>query len=178
MKIKYLGTAAAEGVPGMFCECPVCKKSWELGGKNIRTRSQALIDDKILIDFNADTYMHELKYNFRLSKIDTILITHIHEDHYYPQDFGNRRLGFAHMDGCNNVTIIGSEDINEPRLNEMVRLSGEDKPNTIKIQTIKPGETITVQGYSITAIKAIHGSENPLNYIISKDGKTLPLCLF
>ncbi len=49
MKIKYLGTAAAEGIPAIFCECKICKKARELGGKNIRTRSQALINDDLFI---------------------------------------------------------------------------------------------------------------------------------
>ncbi len=31
MKIKYLGTAAYEGVPAMFCNCPVCKKAMKQG---------------------------------------------------------------------------------------------------------------------------------------------------
>ena len=50
MKIKYLGTAAAEGIPAIFCECANCKRPRMLGGKNIRTRSQAIID------FEADGY--------------------------------------------------------------------------------------------------------------------------
>ena len=33
MKIKYLGTAAAEGITAVFCECETCKKAIELGGK-------------------------------------------------------------------------------------------------------------------------------------------------
>lgn len=45
MKIKYLGTAAAEGVPAIFCRCEVCRKSKAAGGRNIRTRSQSIIDD-------------------------------------------------------------------------------------------------------------------------------------
>ncbi len=24
MKLQYLGTAAAEGIPALFCNCPVC----------------------------------------------------------------------------------------------------------------------------------------------------------
>lgn len=56
MKIKYLGTAAAEGIPAIFCECANCKRSRMLGGKNIRTRSQAIIDDVLLIDFPAVVY--------------------------------------------------------------------------------------------------------------------------
>lgn len=76
MKIKYLGTAAAEGIPAVFCECENCKRSRELGGRNIRTRSQAIIDDTILIDFLADTYMHYLIRNIPLNKIKTCIITH------------------------------------------------------------------------------------------------------
>lgn len=73
MKLQYLGTAAAEGIPAIFCECENCKRSRVLGGKNIRTRSQALVDDTLLIDFNADTYMHFLTYNVPLEKIKLAL---------------------------------------------------------------------------------------------------------
>ena len=31
MKIQYLGTGAAEGIPAIFCECDTCKKARELG---------------------------------------------------------------------------------------------------------------------------------------------------
>ena len=86
MKIQYLGTAAAEGYPALFCQCDSCERARELGGKDIRTRCQALVDDKILIDFPADTYMHALLHGFCLDKIETCLITHNHSDHLYPAD--------------------------------------------------------------------------------------------
>ena len=54
MKIKFLGTAAAEGIPALFCDCAVCQNARKVGGKEIKTRSQAIVDDKILIDFPAD----------------------------------------------------------------------------------------------------------------------------
>lgn len=50
MKIKYLGTGAAEGMPGTFCACPVCLRSLQEGGKSLRMRSCLLLDDDILID--------------------------------------------------------------------------------------------------------------------------------
>ena len=92
MKIKYLGTAAAEGIPAMFCKCDNCNRARALGGKNIRTRSQALIDGKILIDFPADSYMHELRYGIDFSDIPALLITHVHEDHCYLSEMTNRRI--------------------------------------------------------------------------------------
>ncbi len=53
MKIQYFGTAAAEGSPALFCNCTICEEAKETKGKNIRTRSQMLINDDQLIDFSA-----------------------------------------------------------------------------------------------------------------------------
>lgn len=47
MKIKYLGTGAAEGIPALFCRCAICNEARKRGGRELRTRSQAIIDDKI-----------------------------------------------------------------------------------------------------------------------------------
>lgn len=44
MKIAYLGTGAAEGIPAIFCSCPYCSGVRLRGGKEIRSRSQILID--------------------------------------------------------------------------------------------------------------------------------------
>ena len=72
-----LGTAVLpEGVPSLFCNCKVCKDSRARGGKNIRSRSQALINGEVLIDFNADTVAHFLKYGYDCDKVRACLITH------------------------------------------------------------------------------------------------------
>lgn len=52
MKVTYLGTAAAERVPAIFCNCRICRHAMEKKGREIRTQTQALLDDgKLLIDF-------------------------------------------------------------------------------------------------------------------------------
>ena len=86
MKITYYGTAAGEAWPGVFCSCELCQKARELGGKNIRTRSQALINDDLLLDMPPDNYLHSLYYGLDLSKVKTLLFTHSHSDHCYPGD--------------------------------------------------------------------------------------------
>lgn len=86
MKIKYLGTAAYEGVPSLFCNCQVCQTSKKLGGRNMRSRSQAIINDELLIEFNPDTVWHYQTYGFDWEKIVGCLITHSHSDHLYPED--------------------------------------------------------------------------------------------
>lgn len=96
MKIKFLGTAAYEGVPSLFCNCRVCKLSYKLGGRNLRSRSQALVNGELLIDFNADTVWHYQKYGFDWEKICGCLITHSHSDHLYPEDIEMAAEGYTH----------------------------------------------------------------------------------
>ena len=62
MKITYYGTAAGEAWPGVFCRCELCEKARALGGKNIRTRSQALVNDDLLLDLPPENHMHSLLY--------------------------------------------------------------------------------------------------------------------
>lgn len=33
MEIQYLGTAAAEGLPALFCDCETCRKARNIGGE-------------------------------------------------------------------------------------------------------------------------------------------------
>jgi glyoxylase-like metal-dependent hydrolase (beta-lactamase superfamily II) len=95
MKITYYGTAAAEGIPGLFCKCRVCENARKVKGKEIKTRSQALVDDKILIDFPADTYMHALNYGLPLEDIHTCIVTHSHMDHLYERELWCRCPGIG-----------------------------------------------------------------------------------
>ena len=91
MKLKYLGTAAAEGVPAVFCNCEHCKYARKAGGKEVRTRSGAIVDNVIKIDFPADAYMQSLLHGLDFSNLNHVLITHTHSDHYCVKELENRR---------------------------------------------------------------------------------------
>lgn len=91
MKIRYWGSAAAEGVPGIFCHCPVCREARAKGGRFVRARTQAVIDDALLVDLGADTYLNSVRFGFDLSQIGDVLITHAHSDHFYPHELLMRR---------------------------------------------------------------------------------------
>ena len=96
MEIQYLGTASAEGLPALFCSCEICKRAREAKGKELRTRTQALVDKKILIDLPPDTYMHSLKYSLELGQVRHLLITHSHMDHFFPVELIHRHEHFGH----------------------------------------------------------------------------------
>ena len=171
MKIQFLGTAAFEGIPAIFCDCEVCKRSMEAGGRNIRTRSQALIDDKILIDFNPDTFSHYLTYKFPISKIKTCLITHSHCDHFYVDDMLARLPYYSHPEEM-PLTIYGTEPAYNEVMNRYGKYSFEEKYlDAVKVEKFVPFE---VEGYRITPLAANHDpSTMPVFYIIEKDNKAM-----
>ncbi len=173
MKIQYLGTAAAEGIPAIFCQCETCKKSRQLGGKNIRTRSQSIIDDKILIDLPADTYMHSIVNNIELSYIKTCLITHDHGDHLYPLEIANRRSGFAQMKSENVLTVYGTRPAYQ-KLMDIFIGTEMDEQNRVIVKKIKAFEPFMAEGYKITPLSANHSALcEPVIYIIEKEGKAI-----
>lgn len=81
MKIKYLGTGAAEGMPATFCACPVCLRSLAEGGKSMRMRSCALLDNDILIDMGPDIHAQKLRFGLRLDQLKAVVYTHSDADH-------------------------------------------------------------------------------------------------
>ena len=171
MKFKYLGTAAAEGVPALFCQCAVCKEAREKGGKYIRTRSQAMIDDDFLIDFNADTYMHFLRYGIDGSKIRHCIITHAHSDHLYPADLEMRLPDYANLDEESTLTIYGSKVVGKHISQEIF----EDLPfGRLKFTELKLHKTTEAGSCKVTPLTAIHGpATGPFIYLIEKEGKTI-----
>ena len=179
MKITYYGTAASEGFPGLFCSCEPCEKARAKGGKNLRTRSQALIDDTLLIDFPADTYMHVLNFGLDLRKIKTLLITHSHDDHLYPKDFEYRRYGFAYFDvdvkDLIPITVYSSEKSSKSIVEIIDKLELE-KNNSFTWKQAKAFSSFTVGEYKITPLEADHDIRTePLIYMIEnkKEGKAM-----
>ena len=59
MRLFFLGTAAAEGYPAIFCQCANCHQARLLGGRNLRHRSALLVNDDLLIDFGEATCGHD-----------------------------------------------------------------------------------------------------------------------
>lgn len=175
MKIQYLGTAAAEGIPAVFCRCEICRKAFALGGKDIRTRSQALIDGKLLIDFPPDSYYHALRFHLDLGGIESLIVTHSHQDHFYPLELIMRAEPYAHNPE-GQLTIYGNSNVKrlyEIALAEENDTAGIDKIVAFrKIEPLRPFET--KEGYRITPMPAVH-KENEICFVflIEKDGKRI-----
>lgn len=172
MKIKFLGTAASEGWPALFCQCEVCKKARIIGGKNIRTRSSCLIDDKLMIDFPPDTYKHILDYNIDLGNVNHIIITHSHSDHFYPNDIIMRREPFAHLEKNDALNIYGNSNI--IGCLKVLKQKENVDDEVVRLYEVYPYETYEAGVAYITPLLAKHDrNEKCFIYAIEIGGKKL-----
>ncbi len=160
LKIQYLGTAASEGWPAVFCQCENCNRAREMGGKNIRSRSQVLIDDLYLVDFPPDTYYHVISQGLELGKVEHLFVTHSHEDHLYPQDLATRTPPFAHLKEKRKLQLWGNEVVGA-----MV------ETDAVETHTISPGDTFQAGSLTLTALGANHMETEEALLFIIEDGE-------
>lgn len=172
MKLTYLGTAAAEGQPALFCTCATCREARRRGGRDLRTRSQALLDGKLLIDFPPDTFAHTLRYGIDLSEISDCLLTHTHTDHLYPADLENRVPGLSVV-GEYGFTLWGSAGA--MAYTEACISSYRENMRGFFVRTLPLYGTTAVGDFSVTAMEAAHDpASSPVIYLVENaEGKHL-----
>ena len=172
MKIRFLGTGAAEGVPAVFCNCKICGLVRKLGEAEFRTRAQVLIDGCLSVDFPPDAYAHSLKYGIKLGEVRYILATHSHMDHFYAHDFILRGYKYASLSG-ERLEIYGNAEVGKVYSECTAReMKPEVAPN-INFTEIKPYQSFSFGGYNVLTLPANHSKvEDALLYYIEKDGKS------
>jgi phosphoribosyl 1,2-cyclic phosphate phosphodiesterase len=170
MKLHYLGTAAAEGIPGVFCACAACEEARKKRGKNLRTRSQALLDGKILLDFPPDSYIHSLSGALDLPAIRHLLITHSHMDHFFPEELQMRQPVFV-ASPPETLNIYGNRTV-EAALEALREREHTAPSNTFTYA--RPFEPLNPAGYRVIPLPALHDrNEECLIYALEHRGKTL-----
>ena len=165
MNILYQGTGAAEGIPAYFCFCETCKKARAAGGKEIRTRAGSLIDGVLKLDFGPDSYTQMLAAGEDYRFLHSVLITHSHEDHLNPADVVLRRPGFAAVPENEPVlTVYGNSAVGR-----LIHVN-----DRVKYSYIEPFVPTDIEGYTVTALKAVHCLTNEkTEYPVRYDGETL-----
>lgn len=172
MKIKYLGTGAAEGIPALFCHCDVCTRSRKEGGKNVRTRSQALINERLLIDFPADSLSHMHTYHIDLAAIQTLLFTHSHEDHFYPNDLWYRSQPYA-TGITDTLEVYGNHTVIDA-CHQLSKKRSLQQKDALHFTFVPPFIPFTREGLIITPLKANHKKdEDCYIYLIEHKGKRI-----
>lgn len=171
MKITFLGTAASEGVPAMFCSCKFCQDIRRRGAEEFRTRTQVLIDNQMSIDFPPEAYSHSLNFGVNLSALKYLLVTHSHMDHFYAHDFVLRGYKYAKLEE-ELLSVYGNAEVAQV-FKECTRreLKAEVEPH-VKVNVVKPYQQLKVGDYNIITLPAMHGTkEEALLYYVERGGK-------
>ena len=186
MKIVFLGTGAGEGYPGYWCECPHCTYARKHGGRNLRTNSCLAINEELLIDMGPSCFDNAARFGVNLTQIKTLLITHPHEDHLYPQTLFWRHmdekllsLSYAKQMNCGGPRFTEIPELNiygnrfvVDSLNNFLEMIENQK---VVVNEIDEGVGFESNGYQIMPIRGNHGPEAGFahSYVVRKEGKTL-----
>ena len=167
MRLTFLGTAAAEGFPGIFCDCARCNEARALGGKNLRFRSALLVNEDLLIDFGPDLLAAAIRFDLNLSKVTTGLVTHAHQDHFYLGNFFMRKKDFTGGEAIPTMQLYGPPDA----IKELKELTPDLKDLRVEAHVVKAFDAWENGGYQFTAFEAYHGVGylEPLFYSVTDE---------
>jgi phosphoribosyl 1,2-cyclic phosphate phosphodiesterase len=168
VELLYLGTAAAEGYPALFCSCQNCLSARAAGGRCLRRRTSALIDGELLIDVGPDLLAATHALQLSLDSVRWVLQTHSHSDHLLESNFTFREQGFtgtvpAWWELCGSQPTI-----------DIITGFGNLDQRRLTLRTVAAFETFTLGPYTVTALRARHDmSIDPLFYAIRRDNAAI-----
>lgn len=181
---RLLGTGAGDfyDLHGVSCSQPNCSRARELGGRNLRQASAALVSPDILVDFHDAKQLST--WGVPPESIRHVLITHTHFDHFQPvallelsrrsreplRVYGNHAvadsLSFAagHRWDATQGNFVAASDTSR-----------------ILVTTVQTAESFWINDLRVTPVQANHmiDKENTilegmaLNYVFERGGRTL-----
>jgi phosphoribosyl 1,2-cyclic phosphate phosphodiesterase len=181
MRLTFLGTGTSFGVPQIGCDCAVCHSA---DPRDRRTRVGALVegDDghRILIDTPPELRLQLVAAG--VSGVDAVLFTHDHADHTHGID-DIRAFTARSAEPLTMWASPGTADALARKFpyifdDALRALPGTYKPEG-RLRTIGEGETVTIAGMDVTAVRVPHGYAEvwayrigPLAYVT--DAKAIP----
>ncbi len=166
MIVHLLGTGAAEGIPAFFSNTEVSRYARAHGGKDIRSRSAALIDDCIKIDIGPDTVMQMNRDGLDAVNWTAILVTHSDCDHFAPAELRYALHPFSDKVYADFVVYANEEIVAQ------IEAMYPDWP--FEAVTTRSFQPFTHAGYTITPVAANHmTTEDCQNFVISDGEKTV-----
>lgn len=164
MKIRLLGTGAAEGIPAFFSDTRVSEYARRHGGKDVRTRSAAILDDRIKIDFGPDTMAQIHRERLDARDWDAIVFTHSHDDHFAVTELQYFLYPFSTLDHM-PLPIYANESI-------CARIEAQYPCWPFELHRTRSFEATELCDYRLTPIRAHHmDDEDAHNLIFERDGK-------
>lgn len=177
----FLGTSAAEQYPALWCNCCNCQIARKLQGRNIRKNSSGILGDHTLIDFGPTITAQLAELGFSLLTIDSLLVTHAHQDHFFPwylrwRLFPDPQLEKYYGKGPvvskpRPLIVYGNEDVRQQTL-EATKQRPEDCH--LEIVVLEPWQRFTTEHLHFIPVRANHAlQQDSYNFIIEYLGKNI-----
>lgn len=174
MRLTILGSAAAEAVPALWCECSVCTIAHQRGGKDLRRRCCYSLDHDTMIDFGPDAFWQATEFGINLPALERLIFTHPHNDHLNPTELCWRRRGYSKV--SKPLTVIAPATV---FLAIMAYASAHNTAcdlGELNIHRVDAhsGRELTDGDLTILPIAANHApGRSPLIYVLSRGGKSI-----
>lgn len=165
MKILLNGTGGADGIPAIFTPSRVGDYALRHKGKDIRTRTGALIDGHLKIDFGPETNFQCARDGVDARDWSAIFFTHSHEDHLSIAELQYMLYPF-NLNLAASLTIFANTFVAD--------LLHERYPDwPFEIIETHSFHGFEYMGYEVIPISAYHKlDEDSQNIIFKKDGTT------
>ena len=172
MIFQYMGTAASEGIPAMFCQCRLCRTAAKNGGKDIRARSGGIINGKVMIDYSPDIYFHKIRFNLDLGNVEALFFTHSHSDHCAMRQLEFRKLGALCILEENRppLKVFGNEAVGKMFEEEGFNNAGD----SLEFTEMKLYQRYEAGNVAVTPMRATHDlSQTCMIFLIEHKGKRM-----
>ncbi|MBI2193582.1 MAG: hypothetical protein HYU36_16525 [Planctomycetes bacterium] len=175
MRFRLLGSSAGKTVPRPFCACRVCEHAKRCGGRDRRTRTGMHLfapgeegaEPQLAVDLPPDTGHHMMRGGFNLSRLEHLLFTHSHEDHFDLTCLGHRAKLMSDSDQMPLLQLYGSADT--ARAFDQRQLDAE----RLKLQfhVVQPGQAFAAGEFRVIPLDG-HHSPGTLHYVIQHAGRS------
>lgn len=171
MRLTCYGTGASEGIPALYCSCPLCENARMVGGKEIRSRHGSAVDEDIQFDLGPDFFYHIHALGLEPRSIRHLIITHQHADHYDQTQLANRKPPFALTEPLPLALIASKETLDFA----LPRIEGLQDCRIAPRIAVPYEEMRLDEQTTLTPLPAFHALQEggALIYVLRRGGKAL-----
>jgi phosphoribosyl 1,2-cyclic phosphate phosphodiesterase len=163
VKLTFLGTGGTWGLPELNCDCMICRDMRQRQEKRERTTLFLSDRSNLLIDCGPDIAAQLSRHAVR--RLDAVLITHEHGDHYIGLDelFSYKRA--SHRGEFTPIPVYMTHESWETI---KVRFGYLEQMEVIKVHEIPLKRFSSVAGFDVFPFKTDHGAfaKGSVGYLI------------
>ncbi len=164
MKITLLGTGGADGIPAFYSDTRVSDHARTHRGKNVRTRSGALVDEGLKLDLGPDTWCQLATQGLDARDWTAVLFTHSDADHFAPDELMYAVYPFNDCEFA-GFAVYGNMYICRRILEKYPEWPFE----LVNTKSFSPFEH---DGYKILPVRAHHKQEEDAHNFVVQDEKS------